>query len=187
MGPRVRIRFPPAASQERTLGRGRNHRPQSKSTNPVSFTHQFAVGLSVESAFLHDLAKLSGAGLLVSLTNRGRHRHVIGNRAHHQHSEAVHVGTRSSRPGGPHTALRHIRVSNRELFRAAAIGGYLWVQSRPVSRSPPISRPPTISLSREPLRGSAGPLAALSPSAARHVALLIRAAGFQIKTVEAGT
>src|SRR5438046_1835972 len=38
VGQAVRTRFPPAASQERTLGSGRNHRPQSKPTNPVRFT-----------------------------------------------------------------------------------------------------------------------------------------------------
>jgi hypothetical protein len=49
------------------------------------------VGLSVESTFLDNLAELGGPELLVALTHGGRHRHIIGNWAHHQHSEAMHV------------------------------------------------------------------------------------------------
>src|SRR5207245_11459267 len=57
----------------------------------LALLHRLAVGLSVESAFFHDLAKLNSAELLVTLTLAGRHRHIVGDRAHHQHREAVHV------------------------------------------------------------------------------------------------
>ena len=57
----------------------------------LALLHRLAVGLSVESAFLHDLAVLGGAKPLVTLALAGRHRHRVGNRAHHQHGEAVHV------------------------------------------------------------------------------------------------
>ena len=67
---------------------------------------RLAVGLSVESAVLYDLAEPGGAELFVALTNGGRHRHIIGNRAHHQHSEAVHV--EGERGGG---------IALRKLFR----------------------------------------------------------------------
>src|SRR5205814_4385360 len=57
----------------------------------LAVLHWLAVGLSVESAFLYDLAELGGPELLVTRTRGGRHRHIIGNWAHHQHGEAVHV------------------------------------------------------------------------------------------------
>jgi hypothetical protein len=57
----------------------------------LALLHRLAVGLSVESTFLDNLAELGGPELLVALTHGGRHRHIIGNWAHHQHSEAMHV------------------------------------------------------------------------------------------------
>ena len=49
------------------------------------------MGLPVIGARLHHLAVLGGPQRLVALACGGGHRHVIGNGAHHQHGQAVHV------------------------------------------------------------------------------------------------
>jgi hypothetical protein len=49
------------------------------------------VWLTVEDALLEHLAKLGRAELLVPLAGGGRHRHGIGDLAHHHHGETVHV------------------------------------------------------------------------------------------------
>ena len=76
----------------------------------LALLHRLAVGLSVESAFLHDLAELGGPELLVALTHGGSHRHVIGDRAHHQHREAVHVEGERRRGIALRKLLRHQAV-----------------------------------------------------------------------------
>ena len=67
--------------------------------------------LPVEGALLDDLAELGGPELLVALARRGRHRHGVGDRPHHQHGEAVHV--EGERGGG---------VALRQLLRHQAVG-----------------------------------------------------------------
>ena len=76
----------------------------------LALLHRLAVGLSVEGALLHDLAELDGAELLVALTRGGRHRHVIGDPAHHQHGEAVHVEGERRRGIALRKLLRHQAV-----------------------------------------------------------------------------
>src|SRR5437762_2744426 len=63
----------------------------SRMNTSWSTMSRLAVRLSVDSTILHDLAELDSAERLVTLTLAGRHRHIVGNRAHHQHREAVHV------------------------------------------------------------------------------------------------
>jgi hypothetical protein len=69
------------------------------------------VGLSVKGALLDDLAELGRPKLLVALAHCGRHRHVVGDRAHHQHREAMHV--EGERRGG---------IALRNLLRHEAVG-----------------------------------------------------------------
>jgi hypothetical protein len=49
------------------------------------------VGLAVEDTLLDDLAELGGAQRLVARARGDGHRHVVGEHAHHQHGETVHV------------------------------------------------------------------------------------------------
>src|SRR5207248_2662601 len=76
----------------------------------LALLHRLAVGLSIKGAFLHDLMELDGPELLVALTHRGKHRHVIGNRAHHQHGEAMHVEGECRRGVALRQLLRHQAV-----------------------------------------------------------------------------
>src|SRR5262249_3254645 len=55
----------------------------------LALPHRLAVGLPVESTFFHELSELGGPAPLVALTHGRRHRHVIGNWAHHQQGSAV--------------------------------------------------------------------------------------------------
>jgi hypothetical protein len=77
----------------------------------LALLHRLAVRLSIEGAILDDLAELGGPELLMAVTHGGRHRHIVGNRAHHQHSEAVHV--EGERRGG---------IALRKLLRHEAVG-----------------------------------------------------------------
>jgi hypothetical protein len=77
----------------------------------LALLHRLAVPLSIEGAVLHDLAELGGPELLVAFAHRRGHRHAVGDRAHHQHGEAVHV--EGERRGG---------IALRKLLRHEAVG-----------------------------------------------------------------
>ena len=77
----------------------------------LALLDRLAVRLSIEGAVLHDLAELGGAELLMAFAHRRGHRHAVGDRAHHQHRQTVHV--EGERCGG---------IALRQLLRYEAVG-----------------------------------------------------------------
>jgi len=69
------------------------------------------VRLTIEGAVLHDLAELGGPELLVAFAHHRGHRHIVGDRAHHQHRKTVHV-----------EGKRRRGIALRELLRHEAVG-----------------------------------------------------------------
>src|SRR6266480_2691677 len=86
----------PAADGERRVG--------------LALLHGLAVRLSVKGALLDNLAVLGGAERLVALTLPRRHRHIVGDRPHHQHRETVHVEGKRRRGIALRQLLRHKAV-----------------------------------------------------------------------------
>src|SRR5438874_1779121 len=86
----------PAADGERRVG--------------LALLDGLAVRLSVKGAILDDLAVLGGAERLVTIALARRHRHIVGDRAHHQHRETVHVEGKRRRGIALRQLLRHQTV-----------------------------------------------------------------------------